>query len=52
MVAFLSAHVVLELSLLLGLSELLAFAVPGAGGILAVVASILKGAGAKEPPQS
>lgn len=52
MVAFLAAHSVLILSLALGVSELLAFAVPGAGGILAVVASILKGAGAKEPPQA
>lgn len=51
MMAFLSQHIVLELSLLLGISELLALAVPSAGGILAIVMSLLKSLGAKEPPQ-
>jgi hypothetical protein len=51
MAAFLSAHSVLLLSLALGLSELLAFAVPSAGGIVAVIVSLLKGLGAQQPPQ-
>jgi len=51
MVAFLQAHLVFILSMALGVSELLALAVPSAGGILALIISALKALGAKEPPQ-
>ena len=47
--AFLGEHAVLILSVLLGVSEILAFAVPSAGGVLAVVVSALKALGAKDP---
>lgn len=50
---FISEHLVLILSVLLGLSEVLGLLFPSAGGVLAVVVSVLKALGAKkeEPKQ-
>jgi len=47
MVSFIQAHGSVILSILLTLSEAMAFAFPNAGGILKAV-SLLKGAGVKD----
>jgi len=47
--AFLQAHGVVILTILLGISELLALAFPGAGGFFAGAIALLKQLGAKDP---
>ena len=49
MVAFMSAHLVAILSVLLIISESLALAFPSAGGIIKAIVAVLKALGAKEP---
>lgn len=44
---FISEHLVLILSILLGVSEGLALLFPSAGGVLAVIIKLLKALGAK-----
>lgn len=46
---FIGEHLVLILSILLGLSEVLGLLFPGAGGVIAAVVSVLKALGAKDP---
>lgn len=48
-IGFLSEHAVLILSLLLGISEMLALAFPNAGGFFAGLKNVLKQLGAKDP---